>query len=81
MAKRNVIPLMDLWREKKPQGNTTKYAAIFANRLWEIFYSVYNQNADIGWHKFRMYKQRREKQEKGRGLSRVLYNLWTTRKW
>ena len=35
-------------RKKKPQENITKYAAVYANRLWEIFYSVYNQNADIG---------------------------------
>lgn len=52
-------------RKKKPQENITKYAAVYANRLWEIFYSVYNQNADIGWHKFRLHKQRGEKQEKG----------------
>lgn len=51
--------------KKKPQENITKYAAVYANRLWEIFYSVYNQNADIGWHKFRLHKQSGEKQEKG----------------
>lgn len=47
-GKRNVIPLMDLWRGKKKTENITKYVVLYANRLWKKFHSVYNQNADIG---------------------------------
>lgn len=33
---------------KKETETITKYVALYANRLWKKFHSVYNQNADIG---------------------------------